>query len=203
MAPRRRCLSILAPARSRPPERVVDRAHEVCGSLVVGGPFAIQIRQWPGGEHVLLALALVEQFPDAVACGDEDVAELSELGFRSEQPMARNDLGIVIRCLEDQRSTGNGWLCASLMAGDAAPRRDVAFVAFLADGSSGRIEGEARWSDGRGQPAQAWPRIDAACFAVGKEVRRIADDELHGLDPISSGAVRSVDCGSDKPCHCQ
>jgi hypothetical protein len=87
------------PLLSGPLERVVDHADEVRGSLIVGGPFAIEINEWLCGPPIPLALA---------------PATSSAMRSRADTSLARNaatcallagpprpdDLGIVIRQME-------------------------------------------------------------------------------------------------------
>src|SRR5271169_3992312 len=47
-------------------ERVVDHARPILRLILVRSPFGIEVRQRLRGQHLLLALALVEQFLDAL-----------------------------------------------------------------------------------------------------------------------------------------
>src|SRR5882724_10980650 len=81
-------------------ERIVHHADPVLGLLVVCGPFGVEVRQRLGGDHLLLALALVEQLLDAIARSYKHFAECNEIGLGGEFAMAGHDLGLVVRHLD-------------------------------------------------------------------------------------------------------
>jgi hypothetical protein len=85
----------------RPRERVVDHAGPIFGLLVVRGPFGVEIGQRIRGQHLLLGLAFIDQFLDAVARGHKHLTPRNQIPLVCERAMAGHDLGLVVRHLEE------------------------------------------------------------------------------------------------------
>jgi hypothetical protein len=77
-------------------EGVVDHPQPVLRLLIAGGPFLVEIGQRLLGKHLLLALAFVDQFLDAIARGHQHFTPRNQICLFGERTMAGHDLGIVV-----------------------------------------------------------------------------------------------------------